>query len=307
MKINKKQIVNRFKNYFTSARGGKRIPYRTGLAMIGWFCNTSYARNEYFRKKVHLINTFLQETGIKESNPELISKMLNAFFLKKWRVMAMSNLSDRKFKKYIHINNLDIFQEHYEKGRGVIMLGSHVGLAEIAISMFPRMGYKEFHTIVGVGAANSLKFTGINQHRKSNPLVFDSFSDADLFKLMIKAKHVLEEGGIIHVLGDGYHGKSSITFPFIGKLRGFRGSYAELALSTGAEIMPLFIMPGKHGQITVDIRRPLDKGKEDQSRKDRTEHIINQYVNQLAEEWKNKPEYINWGHMEKYLHHVDQQ
>ena len=306
MAINKKRIVNRFKKYFSSARGGKKIPYRTGSAVIRWFCGTSYARDDYFKKKVQLINTFLQETGVKESSPKLISEMLNAFFLKKWRIMAISNLNDRNFRKYIKIKNLDIFKENYEKGKGIILVSSHLGLTETSISLFPRIGYPDFYTIVGAGGANSEKFTGINRDIQSKTLVFDNFSDVELFKLLVKAKHVLEEGGIVHLLGDGYHGKSSLTFPFIGKLRGFRGSYAELALSTDAEIMPIFITPGDRGRVTVDIRRPLDKGTTEQSREERTKHIVSQYVDLLSKKWRSHPQFINWGHMEKYLHHIDQ-
>ncbi|MCD4723447.1 MAG: hypothetical protein K8R63_01295 [Bacteroidales bacterium] len=307
MAINKRSIVNKVKNYFSSPRGGKTIPYRTGSFLIRWFCGTSYARNDYFKKKVRLINTFLEETKIKESSPELIHKMLNAFFLKKWRIMAISNLSSKKFKKYVRIQNLDVFRENYDKGKGVILVGSHLGLAEVAISLFPRIGYTDFYTVIGSRGAESEKFTGINKNIEAKTLVFANFSDVELIKLMMKAKHVLEEGGIIHLLGDGYHGKSSLTFPFIGKLRGFRGSYAELALSTDAQIIPLFIIPNDHGRITVDLRQPLDKGSEEQSREERTAHIISQYVEQLAKEWKKSPQFVNWGHMTKYLHHIDKE
>ena len=305
MAINKRRIVNRFKNYFSSARGGKKIPYRTGSAMISWFCSTSYARNDYFKKKVHLINTFLEETELGKSSPELITRMLNAFFLKKWRIMAISNLKERKFKKYIQIRNLKTFEDNYAKKKGIILIGSHFGLTEVSISLFPRLGYSDFYTVVGSGGAQSEKFTGINSKIKSNTLVFDNFSDVEMFKLLFKAKNVLEEGGIVHILADGYHGKSSFTFPFLSKLRGFRGSYAELALSTEAEIFPIFITPGDHGKVNVDIRNPLDKGTDEQSREERTKHIVGQYVDQLSEKWKSNPQFVNWGHMEKYLHHVD--
>jgi lauroyl/myristoyl acyltransferase len=275
--------------------------------LIRWFCGTSYARNDYFKRKVRLINTFLEETKIKESSPELIHKMLNAFFLKKWCIMAISNLSEKKFKKYVRIQGLDIFRENYEKGNGVIILSSHFGFPEVSISLFPRIGFTDFYTVVGSRGAESEKFTGINPNIESKTLTFDNFSDMELIKLLMKAKHILKEGGIIHLLGDGYHGKSSLTFPFIGKLRGFRGSYAELALSTDAQIIPVFITPGNRGHLTVDLRKPLDKGTEEQSREERITHITRQYVEQLAEEWKKSPQFVNWGHMEKYLHHIDKE
>lgn len=305
--ISKREAVNRLKFYFTSTKWGKRIPYRTGSSVIRWFSGTKYAREEYFKRKVLLINTFLQTTGIRESSPALIQEMFNAFFMKKWRAMSISYLSEKRFKKYIKINNLETFKEYYSKGNGIILLSSHYGLPEICISSFPRLGYSNFYTVVGSQGAESEKFTGVNPNYESKTLVFDNFSDVELFKLLMKAKHVLNDGGIVHLLGDGYHGKSNMTFPFIGKLRGFRGSYAELALSTNAEIIPVFARTGKHDRVFMDLGAPLDKGTEDQSREERTKHIVSQYVDQLEEAWKTNPQFINWGHMEKYLHHVDKE
>lgn len=307
MGISKKSIIDKAKKYFTSARGGKQIPYRTGSYIIKWFCGTSYAKKDYFKRKVRLMNTFLQETKIGESNNAMTREMLNTFFLKKWRIMAISNLSDKKFKKYVHIKNLDVFKENYNKGKGVILVGSHLGLAEVVISTFPRIGYDNLYTIIGARGAKSEKFTGINKNIETNTLVFENFSDVELFKLMMNSKHILEDGGIIHLLGDGYHGKSSFTFPFIGKLRGFRGSYAELALSTNAVIIPVFIIPGAHGHITINLHNPLDLGTEEQSREDRASYIVSQYVDQLADQWRKSPQLINWGHMEKYLHHINKE
>lgn len=305
--INKKATVNKLKFYFSSPKWGRMIPYRTGSSIIRWFCGTKYARDDYFKRKVLLINTFLQATGIRESNPALIQEMFNAFFMKKWRAMAISNLSDRRLKKYVKIKNFETFKESYNKGKGIVLLSSHYGLPEVCISVFPRLGYTNFYTIVGAQGAESEKFTGVNPNIEIKTLVFDNFSDVELFKLLMKAKHTLNDGGIVHLLADGYHGKSSMTFPFIGKLRGFRGSYAELALSTDAEIIPVFVLHGKHDRIIIDLHDPLDKGTEDQSREERTKHIVSQYVDQLEEAWKANPQFINWGHMEKYLHHVDKE
>jgi lauroyl/myristoyl acyltransferase len=305
--MKKKEIVDRIKNYFTSPAGGRRIPYRLGSYIIWWFSGTRYARQTYFKRKVHLIETFLQETGIRESSPALIREMISAFSMKKWRIMAISNLGERRFRKYVFFDNLEAFERSYGNGKGVIILSSHFGLTEVSISAFPRIGYHDFYTVVGAQGADSEKFTGINKNIESKTLVFDNFSDAELFRLMMSAKHTLNEGGIVHLLGDGYHGKSSISFTFINKVRGFRPSYAELALSTGADVIPIFITPGKHHRIQIELCNPLDKGTESMKREERSAHIVEQYVHLLERKWRESPQFINWGHMEKYLHHVPKQ
>ncbi len=305
--IRKKRIVEKVKKYFLSERGGKKIPYRTGSYIIKYFCRTSYAREKYFNKKVKLFSAFLDELNISEGKTRITNEMLGISFLKPWRVASFSNFSDRKFKKYVNINNHNLLKESCKKGQGVILLSSHFGLAEMNISIFPRIGYHDFHTIVGTRGAKTKKFTAVNPSIKPNTLIFDKGSLSELFKVLMEAKQILTDGGIVHILGDGYQGKSSITFPFIGKLRSFRKSYAELALSTDADIIPIFIYPDKKNHINVDLYPILDNGNDEMSREDRVQHIVQQYVNLLSEKWLESPQYINQRQIENFLQHIDEE
>jgi len=301
----KKKIINKIKGIFLTTWGGKRIPYSIGSRMIKYFCGTTYARQNYFKKKIRFFNTFLVESGIGEVNDEVLNEMLKKSFIKPWRLAAFSYLSDKKLDRYVQISNLKVFEESYKKGKGVILLNSHFGQAEMSISLFSRIGYHNLYTILGTSGAKKAKFTRLNPNINTNTLVFDSFSSADLFKVLMEAKHILNDGGIIHLLGDGYHGKSGITLPFIGKLRSFRMSYAELALSTEADIIPIFIYAQKNDHIQVDLYPSLDKGNEEMSKEERIRSIVKQYVDLLSNKWMESPQLINPGHIEAYLNHVD--
>jgi len=300
----KTRIINSARNYFESRRGGKMIPYRIGSFLIRWFCRTTYAHNVYFFRRVRIIKEFLQETKIQENNPEVIRKMLTFIFLRKWRYMAISYLSDKKLKKYIRIQNLDAFKEIYNQGKGVIVVSSHYGLTESALSLFPKIGFKDFYTVVRSTLAGTEKFSDINPKIPVRTLHFDG-TDAGYIKLLMEAKHTLNEGGIVHLLGDGFAGKSSVNLPFLGKIRGFRGSYAELALSTEASIVPMFITVTDNYKVILDLRHPLDKGSEDQSREEKTIHIVKQFAEQLTEAWTKEPQFLNIGLIEEYFQLVE--
>ncbi len=304
--ISKKAVVDRVKNYYLSPSGAKKIPYRRGVQLINWFCTTSYARTKYFRKKVKLFRTYAKGREMPAGKQKILSEMLATLFLKKWRLKVISNLSEKQFDKYISFQNLETLKKSYESGKGVILLNSHYGLAEVALSIFPNKGFENFHTVVGAAGADSEKFTGINPEIQANRLVFEKFSDAELFKVLLKAKHVLNDGGIVHILGDAYHGKSNLTLPFLGKLRGFRPSFAELALSTQAEIIPVFIYPGKKQKVIIELHPPLDMGKEEDEKEIRVRKVVEQYTDLLEEKWKRMPQFINPGHMDRYLQLVDE-
>jgi lauroyl/myristoyl acyltransferase len=247
------------------------------------------------------MNEYLSNVDRDYAVEDLISGFLINTVAKTWRTMAISYLSRNKLIHQSSFKGLDTFKDAIELGKGVVLVNSHYGQAESAITIFPQLGYNDFHTIVREKGTTSKKFMGLNPRYTPNLIIFKDHSNAELVKQLFKAKEILNGGGIFHILGDGYHGKSVITHDFLGRIRGFRASYAELGLSTGAPIVPVFITVDAAGQITVDIKEPLDKGNDSMPHNERIQLITRQYVDHLQEKWINGPQYIYWGFIEKYL------
>lgn len=300
-----KRNVQKANNYFNSRKGSKNIPYGLGSKIISWFCKTRFAREEYFKGKQELFGEFLDALPGEHDKAKLIPIGIYSNFLKGWRGSSLSWMSERKLRKYVTINGLEHLEIAQKEGKGVIILNSHFGLAQVSLTLFPILGYKEFYTIVRAKGLESLKFEGINEKVSPKLLAFKDNSQSELFKQMYRAREVLNNGGIVHLLGDGYHGMSSITLPFLGKLRGFRPSYVDLSLSTGAVILPVFNDCAMKGKITVDILPPLDKGDENMKPEDARLYITEQYVKLLEERWLAQPWNINWRFIEKHLYQVD--
>lgn len=303
MILNKKN-VNAFAKYLNSGRGGKKIPYPVGTKLLAWFCKTRFAREVYFKSEVNLLKEFLSNIDDPPSLEEVTPKFLCTNFSKTWRTMSISYMKQQKLDRNVSFKGLEEFKTLHDEGRGIILVNSHLGLAESALTLFPQLGYTDFHTIVREKGTTSQKFIGMNPKVKPNLIIFKDHSNAELFKQLFKAKEVLTAGGIFHILGDGYHGKSSYSLDFLGRVRGFRASYAELGLSTGAYIIPLFITADMKGHVTFDLKSPLNKGNDSMSHPERITHIVQQYVDHLQRIWKNEPQYIYLGFMEKYLRQI---
>ena len=302
--LNKKN-VQKATNYFNSVNGSRRIPYRTGVRIISWFCRTGFAREKYFRNRRKLFHEFLsslQGTGDEES---LFLQAIYSNFLKGWKSASLSWLSAKKLPRYVHISGHEYLDESLAKGNGVIMLNSHFGLAQAALTIFPMLGYENFHTIVRVKGLESLKFEGIRERNKPKLLIFKDNSQGELFRQMYRAREVLKEGGIVHLLGDGYHGMSSQTLDFLGKLRGFRPSYAELSMATGAAVLPFFIDCSMNGRITIDIHPPLYHGDPSDSPEKKRALMTREYAGLLAGKWSGQPWNVYWKFMEKHLYQVN--
>ena len=300
MKLNKNTFL-RITKVLNSDWGGKTVPYGLGNRIFTWLCNSDYARNKHFRSKINLMNEYLSNVDRDYPAEEVISGFLINTVAKTWRIMAVSYMSKSKLMHQATFKGLDTFKDAIGLGKGVVLVNSHYGQAESAITIFPQLGYPDFHTIVREKGTSSKKFMGLNPRYTPNLVIFKDHSNAELVKQLFKAREILNNGGIFHILGDGYHGKSVITHDFLGRIRGFRASYAELGLSTGAPIVPVFITVDLVGQISVDIKDALDKGNDSMPHKERIQHITGQYVDHLQEKWIDKPQYIYWGFIEKYL------
>jgi lauroyl/myristoyl acyltransferase len=297
--------VNKISSFFESEKGSRWIPYDFGNALIRWFCQTKFARTEYFSKRELILKEFLKQADLSESD-QLFPDAFVLNFQKGWRAARLTYLSDRAFFNKVQVVGKEHLDQAVAKGKGVVLVNSHFGFAEIALTLFSRLNYPLFATVVREKGANSIKVKGINKSFEPVLLQFKDQSNEELIKMLFKARQTLQAGGIVHLLGDGYHGKSSISFSFLGKVRGFRPSFAELALSTGAEVIPMFARMDTKGHIKVEILPPLDQGLEESGHQDRIVYLMKQYLDILSECWKKEPQLINWGFIEKYIRQVSE-
>ena len=186
-----------------------------------------------------------------------------------------------------------------EEGTGIILLGSHYGLPALSFSAFPRLGFKNFYTILGERGADSVKFKGLKPGRRPQTLIFKREGDVDAFSMLFEAKEILEKGNILHLLADGGHGKASHHIEFMGKIRAYRATFAELSLLTGAPVYPVFIVPSG-GKVKINIEDALPSGDGSMEREERVNIMIAAYNRLLESKWEENPSYINGGFIEMY-------
>lgn len=297
--ILKKKRIRKITEFFNSERGTKYIPYGLGSRYILWFCNTDFALNRFFQKKLPIIEEFLEAFPGRWDERKTKAGFFTLNYLHGWRASSISHLSKFSFKQKVKIKGFEIFREKYDEGKGVILLGSHYGLPAVSFSLFPRKGYKNFYTVIGEKGAESVKFKSVREAWKPKILVFKRGGESDSFAQLFEIKGLLEEGSIIHLLGDGAHGRASHTENFLGKAQGYRATFAELSILTGAPVLPIFITPVK-GKIQVEIMAPLDQGGEEMDREERVSNMVSQYSQILEQKWMKNPEYVNGGFMQMY-------
>jgi hypothetical protein len=84
-------------------------------------------------------------------------------------------------------------------------------------------------------------------------------------------------------------GLSGRYIPFLGRRRRFPASVAELALATGAAVVPTFGVLDTNGQIRLELLPPLEIPDPQLPHDDRIMHIIEQYRSLLQAHWRTSP------------------
>ncbi len=303
--MKKRKIIKRLIAVFDYPWAGKWIPYGTGNRILNRFSKSSYAEKYLFKRKIRSFTAFLEDIKVERNQKDFAKQKFVIDYKKNWRCMSVSHMNSRQINKYFHLEGYEKFREYYNEGKGIILIGSHFGVAAVILSLFPKIGFNDLHTIVREDALESSKFKDINKNLQVKSLMFNKRSNAELMKSLFKAKSILDDGGVIHIMGDGQKGNATYTLRFINKLRSFRLSFTELSLATNAYLIPVFVIMDERGHFHVKFSEPLDKGAESMSREDKTRHILEQYARILSNNWKEHPLQVNQGQIESYLRYVN--
>ena len=92
-----------------------------------------------------------------------------------------------------------------------------------------------------------------------------------LLRQTYMARRVLMDGGMLHMVPDGLQGDSGVLVPFHGRMRRLATGFAELAVSTGAAVVPVIANMDVDGRIHVEFFERLDTGSGDVDRRERIE------------------------------------
>lgn len=297
-------MFSRLMKLYNSPAGVARIPFVPGSALLKWIASTDYARTEYLLHRAAPFREFMIHIGFQGDHEAMLTAFLQTHFHHGWRTAALSHLSNRALNKMIRFEGKDIFDKHYSSGKGIVLVNSHYGWPSVALWLFMHMGYTNYYSIIGEKGSDSLKVAGIRKDCLPQFLSVSRESNTEAFRLLFQAREKLESGGVVHILGDGQHGRAHVSLPFAGKLRGFRASFAELGLITEAALMPVFVLPDKGHGALIQFHKPLDKGTDEMEHQQRIAHIIGQYARILESKWLSAPHLVNGGFVEVHIRQV---
>ena len=265
--------------------------YRSIAKTLYNLCGEPWVHSTIFPFENNLVRSFLVETGMPIADPQSVvqkSLMGNA-----WLAIANSilqRLNPRDFASLCSVAGAENLHAARAVGRGVMIAHSHTLFAQLFWSWLEHEG-------IASGVTTWQWAWGKSRNETRDPGTRTVESARELHA----AVGTLREGGLVHIVADGDKGTREIVLPFCNRRRGFRPTFAELAVTTNALIITVDVNLAADGGILIEIGAPFVENTSDHHRSRRVEELVLRYAEHLRRRWQAYPADLPWFVMRQQL------
>lgn len=272
------------------------IPYGLGSKFLSWICRSKLLQKLFFKKGLNSTRRFLPYASPGLDVTEVMARSLAANFMGSWRLIALDRSPEKTFNEWVRVQGIENLKDNYSEEHGLIVVNAHYGIPRMAPVVISKMGYQ----VLSLEAVDL--FTRLNiANNAIEVMKIGGKENKTLLKEVYKARKGLNKGHILHLAADGSFGASGIDFPLHGKPRPFAAGFAELALQTGAKVVPVWSAIDVDGHLTVEFLPVLDPGGDDMAHNERVRHLIQQYVDGVEQRYSDDPGNVRWVHFHRFL------
>jgi lauroyl/myristoyl acyltransferase len=184
----------------------------------------------------------------------------------------------------VEISGEDAVRERLGRGRGAVVVGAHLGNWELAGACLGRLGAP--HGCLALSyehPAIARRFLSCRRALGMNPV--------DVRLDLRAALDILRRGGAVGVVGDRLYGGSAVEARFFGRSVRFPAGPARLAIHSGADLIPLFVVRRPEGGYRIRWHPPISlpkEGGEDERIRAATQEFgraLEQEVRMSPEQW----------------------
>jgi lauroyl/myristoyl acyltransferase len=260
------------------------VPHKIGLKVLHSVFSSGIFQSIFLRGSLKLISEILPWID-PQSRRGVAGAAAFTKAIRVWQIEYLATCSTEELGYWVGITGRDTLDSAKANGKGVILANSHMGAGRTLPFILRRLGY-EIHSY----ESDLDRLIGARIARDMPRSVHTLPTRADLDLKSVYAMHsLLKEGKTLHLAADGLRGSSRVWIRFNGGLRAFRPTFADLALRTGATILPVFAFSDLKGRVHVQIHDPLQLGSDDIPHNERVEHVVGQYARILEDAWHSHP------------------
>lgn len=304
-----------------------RLTYRQGVRWLAWWSSLPLVQAQLYRTEHDLFRQFAEAVGQSDAlNTRFQISMLNILVrqcYQQWlggkrllpveTVAAMAKsryLFWRSFANYVQhasatdrehlitFSGLGYLQRSQAQGRGTILITYHCPISPIADAMLA--GF------IGVGPVVLSQAVASRLARAEEPQfmsVLKARKSAWGTVLSSEALSYLTGGGTVIIANDiGYDQASTVEQWVAGRLYQLKPGFIELALTSGAMIIPVYSSCEKNGSIRMTFLTPFE-WPSDQNDTNNTHNLMAQYAHFLEHAWHTDLESVSWHTIHGHLAH----
>lgn len=267
-------------------------PYALRARLLAWYCRQPQLQRKHYPAEVQLIEAFYAALDHPSLTREaMVQQSLMAKLWLKWGVLRLHHTNQpAQLERWFTVRGLAHLQRAMAQHQGVILARSHTLFSHETFFVLERNG---FDNVISIGLGRA--------ERTLKGKVDDGYLMAIRSHLLFQTRQILQQGGIISISPDGLHGnRDGFTFAFHGRQRTFRHGFAELALDTGAPVVPVFVSSDPTGRFQIDFAPPLAV-EPNAAREAQLAALVTQYVNLLRINWATHPASVQWPEMQRHL------
>ena len=210
--------------------------------------------------------------------------------------MAMADRESALAQRIFALRGQETLEQAIQSGQGIIIITYHATTRFFGVDTFLNLNVEQYW--LGMHTYRQILRT---QYGRETPQLIDKHWPALRAQATQQARAVLERGGLVGMSADELDPNSKVLAPFGNRTRPMQTGFAELALATGAAVIPVYAELHLDGRITQHILPPLDRGEATMSHAARVEHLTRQAADFLIQTWRHAPSTFDWVNMKLHM------
>jgi KDO2-lipid IV(A) lauroyltransferase len=281
-----KQFVDELKG----RAGGAEVKLVAHARWLKFLCGRRGVQDHLWPEETAFLRDFATLFGLPPAERrQFIGLSLLGLLWRDWCFDALRKGPPELVARLTSVSGWEHFDRCRRDGAGLILLPIHGQFSRLFQPYLRHRGYDALE----VGLTNDrLEFRGF---------LTPAAKRFELARQMHAAKHLLARGGIACNLPDARQNlDNSRSVEFFGRQRQVATGFAELALATGAHVLPIAYRFSPRGIFTMEFGAPLHVPGPESAHEERVDSLVAQYANFLRDEWRRYPWNVHWGHLRYY-------
>jgi lauroyl/myristoyl acyltransferase len=264
--------------------------YRVYARWLKFLCAQSCVQKDIWPEQVRFLHHFATAFGMAPADvPEFITLSLLGRVWRTWSSRDLASGTPELLTELTQVKGWGRFEHYLREGKGVILLPVHGQFARLFQQYLRHRGHE------------GLKLGQPSDKLEQKGAQTPAAKKLELARQMHAAKHRLSRGGIVFNLPDAPQNLDNArTVEFFGRERPLATGFAELALLTGARVLPVAYRFSPRGFFVMELGAPFRVPEPESSDAYRVDALVAQYADFLRREWRSYPWNIQWEHLRYY-------